>query len=88
MTVHFQPQASYIAMKLQIVENMGKELMLTGMAGDSFVRVSLADSSRERTESFRAVQRSADNRIYLELSGPYNLFDRTSGVNLRGADSL
>jgi ABC-type sugar transport system ATPase subunit len=82
MTVHLRPEPSFMAMKLQIVENMGKELMLTGMVGGSFVRVSLADSSREKTETFRAIQRGADNRIYLELSGPYNLFDGKSGVNL------
>jgi ABC-type sugar transport system ATPase subunit len=84
MTVHERPEPSFMTMRLRIVENMGKELMLAGTVGKSFVRVSLADSSRERAESFRAVQRGSDNRIYLELSGPFNLFDGESGVNLAG----
>jgi ABC-type sugar transport system ATPase subunit len=70
-----------IRMKLKVVENMVKELLLGGMVGNDFVRVSLGNSSLEMTETFRRIRLSDDPWVFLDLND-FNVFDDAKGVNL------
>lgn len=76
-----------IEMQLLIVENLGKELMLSGNVGENFVRITLNDASTSTTSRFREIRQNSEN-IYLELNEHYNVFDSDSGVNLTLGDKL
>lgn len=68
-------------MKLQIAENLGKELLISGMVGDSFVRVTVPES-HEKYEAYKAIIRSEKPFVYLTMTGVYNIFDNETGVNI------
>ena len=68
-------------MKLQIAENLGKELLISGMVGDSFVRVTVPES-HEKYEAYKAIIRSQKPFVYLTMTGVYNIFDNETGVNI------
>lgn len=76
-----QPFEGCITMQLQIVENLGKEIMLSGTVGESFVRVTVPENFEGSYEDLREIRRSEQNNIYLGLD-EYNVFDRESGVNI------
>ncbi|GHV66762.1 sugar ABC transporter ATP-binding protein [Spirochaetia bacterium] len=71
-----------VKMELQIVENLGKELLLAGMVGKSFVRVTMPDTSA--ADMYRGIRRSGEPYVYLEFNEGLNLFDTEKGVNLSG----
>ena len=73
------PQA--MRMRVQIVENLGKELLVSGMVGDSFVRVT-APESHDTCEEYRRIARSEPPFLYLRTTGVFNIFDSESGVNI------
>ena len=70
-----------VRMAVKIVENLGKELMLSGFVGENYVRVTLPNPTVEATERFRAVRRSESPYVTLSL-GHFNVFDVETGVNL------
>ena len=73
------PQA--MRMRVQIVENLGKELLVSGMVGESFVRVT-APEDHDQCELYRRIARSENPVLYLRMTGVYNIFDDESGVNI------
>ena len=81
IAVHTEKVPQSMEMRLQIVENLGKELLISGMVGDSFVRVTLPED-HDQFEGYKAIARSEKPFVYLTLSGVYNIFDADSGVNI------
>ena len=73
------PQA--MRMRVQIVENLGKELLVSGMVGESFVRVT-APEDHDTCEVYRSIARSEKPWLYLRMTGVYNVFDDETGVNI------
>lgn len=82
LRVKTSPDPKAAKMALQIVENLGKELLLAGMAGESFVRVTLPETSAGTAEMYREIRRRMDSYVYLEFNEHINLFDTETGANL------
>ena len=77
IAVHDQAAPGRVPMGLQIVENLGKELMLSGLVGENFVRVTLAEADAERYRTIR----QEEGAVHLELLH-LNIFDAETGLNL------
>ena len=81
MAVHTEKVPQAMEMRLQIAENLGKELLISGMVGDSFVRVTVPEN-HDAFEQYKAIARSEKPLVYLTMTGVYNIFDTESGVNI------
>ena len=81
MAVHTEKVPQAMGMRLQIAENLGKELLISGMVGDSFVRVTVPEN-HDAFEQYKAIARSEKPLVYLTMTGVYNIFDTESGVNI------
>ena len=81
LAVSMEKTSQNIRMQLQIAENLGKELLISGMVGESFVRVTLPED-HDRFEEFRKLIRSGEPYVYLTMTGVYNIFDEETGVNI------
>ena len=81
MAVHTEKVPQSMEMRLQIAENLGKEILISGMVGDSFVRVTVPEN-HDPFEQYKAISRSEKPFVYLTMTGVYNIFDTESGVNI------
>ncbi len=81
MAVHTEKVPQSMEMRLQIAENLGKEILISGMVGDSFVRVTVPEN-HDTFEQYKAISRSEKPLVYLTMTGVYNIFDTESGVNI------
>lgn len=81
IAVETKKQPQTMEMRLQIVENLGKELLVSGMVGESFVRVTVPES-HDDFEAYREIAKSAQPFVYLRMTGVYNIFDSETGVNI------
>ena len=81
MAVHTEKVPQSMEMRLQIAENLGKEILISGMVGDSFVRVTVPENN-DTFEQYKAISRSEKPFVYLTMTGVYNIFDTESGVNI------
>ena len=81
MAVHTEKVPQSMEMRLQIAENLGKEILISGMVGDSFVRVTVPEN-HDTYEQYKAISRSEKPFVYLTMTGVYNIFDTESGVNI------
>lgn len=81
MAVHTEKVPQSMEMHLQIAENLGKEILISGMVGDSFVRVTVPEN-HDTFEQYKAISRSEKPFVYLTMTGVYNIFDTESGVNI------
>ncbi|MFR5795334.1 MAG: ABC transporter ATP-binding protein [Christensenellales bacterium] len=81
MAVHTEKVPQSMEMRLQIAENLGKEILISGMVGDSFVRVTVPEN-HDTFEQYKAISRSEKPFVYLTMTGVYNIFDTESGVNI------
>ena len=81
MAVHTEKVPQAMEMRLQIAENLGKEILISGMVGDSFVRVTVPEN-HDTFEQYKAISRSEKPLVYLTMTGVYNIFDTESGVNI------
>lgn len=81
MAVHTEKVPQSMEMRLQIAENLGKEILISGMVGDSFVRVTVPEN-HDTFEQYKAISRSEKPFVYLTMTGVYNIFDTESGVNV------
>ena len=81
MAVHTEKVPHSMEMRLQIAENLGKEILISGMVGDSFVRVTVPEN-HDTFEQYKAISRSEKPFVYLTMTGVYNIFDTESGVNI------
>ena len=81
MAVHTEKVPQSMEMRLQIAENLGKEILISGMVGDSFVRVTVPEN-HDTFEQFKAISSSEKPFVYLTMTGVYNIFDTESGVNI------
>ena len=68
-------------MKLQIVENLGKELLISGMVGNSFVRVTLPED-HDQFVTYKRLAAGGSPYVWLQITGIYNIFEAESGVNI------
>ena len=81
MAVHTEKVPQSMEMRLQIAENLGKEILISGMVGDSFVRVTVPEN-HDTFEQYKAISRSEKPFVYLTMTGVYYIFDTESGVNI------
>ena len=81
MAVETQKVPQAMQMKLQIVENLGKELLVSGMVGDSFVRVTVPED-HEMFMTYKKLASSEAPFVWLRMTGVYNIFDAETGVNI------
>ena len=81
MAVHTEKVPQSMEMRLQIAENLGKEILISVMVGDSFVRVTVPEN-HDTFEQYKAISRSEKPFVYLTMTGVYNIFDTESGVNI------
>ena len=81
MAVHTEKVPQSMEMRLQIAENLGKEILISGMVGNSFVRVTVPEN-HDTFEQYKAISRSEKPFVYLTMTGVYNIFDTESGVNI------
>lgn len=81
IAVSDEPAPDRMRMRLQVVENLGKELMLSGYVNDDYVRVTLTQPTDDLTRAYREKRRGEDPYVYLTL-GHFNVFDAQSGLNL------
>ncbi|MBQ2948537.1 MAG: ABC transporter ATP-binding protein [Clostridia bacterium] len=81
IAVETEKQPQTMEMRLQIVENLGKELLVSGMVGESFVRVTVPES-HEMYVCYRQIAKSEKPYVYLRMTGVYNIFDSETGVNI------
>ncbi len=70
-----------VPMKFLAVENLGKELMVTGYIGKDFVRISISNDIQEQYKYLLNLKSEKEPIIYLTLN-EYNVFDKDSGENI------
>lgn len=69
-----------LAVKVQMVENLGKELLVTGDIYESHIRITLEDTSRFM--ELKKLEVSADGVLYVRMTDQINVFDEETKVNL------
>ena len=74
-----------VPMRMHIVENLGKELLVYGEVGDAEVRVSYPDKGM-----YAALKQKAQEKgdVYLSLGGKYNVFLLPDGCNIVDFEAL
>ncbi len=83
MDVSLAPAPQTLELKLSIVENLGKEIMVSGDIQDSRVRVTIPDDFDGSYEQLTELRRQGGS-VYLSLHDDYNVFDKETGINLIG----
>lgn len=83
LDVSLAPAPETLELKLSIVENLGKEVMVSGELGESRIRVTMPDGFAGSYEELTALRRQGGS-VYLGLQKEFNVFDKESGVNLIG----
>lgn len=81
MEVSFSPSDFSMALKLSIVENLGKEIMLSGTVGDAGFRVTVPESFEGSYEELIKL-RKENGSVYLKLHEDYCIFNKENGENL------
>ena len=81
MEVLLAPAEGTLELPVSLVENLGKDIMLSGNIGEDLVRVTVPESFEGSYAQLRAL-REQEGRVYLRLLDGYNVFDKESGVNL------
>ncbi len=81
MAVETEERPQSMRMKLQIVENLGKELLISGMVGNSFVRVTLPED-HDQFVTYKRLAAGGSPYVWLQITGIYNIFEAESGVNI------
>lgn len=81
MAVKTQECSQAMQMRLQIVENLGKELLISGVVGNSFVRVT-APEDHDMFMAYKKISASRSPYVWLQITGIYNIFDAESGINI------
>lgn len=75
-----EPEANTLPMEVQMVENLGKELLLSGDVHGCHVRVSVDDTSA--FGRMKALVGDGEKRVYLRFADFINVFDSETKVNL------
>ena len=65
----------------KVHENLGKELLVSGMVGNSFVRVTVPED-HERFVAYKRLAAGRNPYVWLQITGIYNIFEAESGVNI------
>lgn len=76
--VHLESVDNSVPLHVQMIENLGKEVMVTGKVGDSYVRVSLMDVN-DRLVGKMADYEGREVHIVFE---EHHIFDSETGENL------
>lgn len=80
--VSLTEKTGYIPMRVQITENLGKEIMISGYVDQSFTRVTIPEKLQGSWENLKNIRKQTDAHIYIGLTSAYNVFDKESGMNL------
>jgi ABC-type sugar transport system ATPase subunit len=79
MTFAFKRDAEHpLSLRVRIVENLGKELLVYGSVGDDEVRITYPDKSQYQVLKALAKEKG---QVYLDLGNRYNVFDLPGGRN-------
>ena len=79
MTFAYKKDAAHLlSMRVRIVENLGKELLVYGVVGDNEVRISYTDKSQYQVLKDLVKEKG---QVYLNLGEKYNVFEMPSGRN-------
>ena len=81
MNVLLAPAEETMELHLSLVENLGKDIMISGDLDGALVRVTIPANFEGSYEQLRELRRQGGS-VYLKLHEDYNIFDRESGVNL------
>lgn len=81
MDVFLTPSEDAIEMKLSIVENLGKEIMISGKAGGAGFRVTVPETFEGSYEELSEL-RKKNGSVYLKLHEDYCIFNKENGENL------
>ena len=81
VNVLLAPEPETLELHLSLVENLGKDIMISGDLDGSLVRVTIPASFQGSYEQLRQLRRQGGS-VWLRLQDSYNLFDKESGVNL------
>ena len=80
--VAFEAKESYIPVEVHMAENLGKEIMISGYVGESFVRITLPEKIDAESAAMQQLFKQQEGTIYIGLNSAYNVFDKESGLNL------
>lgn len=80
--VAFEAKESYIPVEVRMAENLGKEIMISGYVGESFVRITLPEKIDAESAAMQQLFKQQEGTIYIGLNSAYNVFDKESGLNL------
>ena len=75
------PAEETLELPLSLVENLGKEIMISGELDGALVRVTVPANFEGSYEGLRDLRRQGGS-VYLRLHEDYNIFDKESGANL------
>lgn len=79
MTVENTAVEGALPLKVQMVENLGKEILATGDIGDNHIRITVEDTSRFH----ELKEKVAENQmLYVHLADRINVFDEETKENL------
>ena len=81
VNVLLAPEPQTLELHLSLVENLGKDIMISGELDGSLVRVTIPANFQGSYEELRQLRRQGGS-VWLRLHDSYNLFDKESGVNL------
>ena len=81
MNVLLAPAEETMELHLSLVENLGKDIMISGDLDGALVRVTVPANFEGSYEQLRELRRQGGS-VYLKLHEDYNIFDKESGVNL------
>ena len=80
VTVLTEQASGTLPMEVHMVENLGKELLVTGEVCQNHVRVSVDDTSA--FQEYKSYVGQRDQRVYLKMAELINVFDSETKVNL------
>ena len=81
MEVLLAPAEGTLELPVSLVENLGKDIMISGDLDGALVRVTIPANFEGSYEQLRELRRQGGS-VYLKLHEDYNIFDKESGVNL------
>ena len=82
VNISLDRKENYMPMRIQIIENLGKEIMVSGYVGENFVRVTVPDNFEISYEDLKSARTKEESYMYIGLTAVYNIFDKETGINL------
>lgn len=80
--VSFKAKEGYIPIHVRMMENLGKEIMISGYVGKAFVRITMPDQLDINSEEINELFKKQEGTVFIGLHTAYHVFDKETGVNL------